>query len=97
MVSTLKTLVLRNSQLDNRKCKILIRGIAKCPLLENLELSTCDLGNDSGKSIGSLLQTNTTLKTLELKRNQLSEEGLQAIGYGLQCFSGELEYIGIFV
>lgn len=84
--------------MDARKCKILIRGILTLPLM-HLELSNCQLDNECGISIGKFLLENSTgtLKSLELKGNNLKADGLRAIGYGLQGFRGELVYIGGYV
>lgn len=36
----------------------------------------------------------STLKRIELAGNKLGEIGCQAIGYGMERFNGELDYIG---
>lgn len=91
----LRTLVITNSRLDDRKCKILVRGLVSCHL-EKLELSCCHLEDPAGKAIGFyLINCPNTLKLLELRDNYLSGSGLQGIGYGIQLYSGELDYIGL--
>lgn len=76
-------------------CKILLLTCIDLPLV-TLELSNCHLGDDGGKVIGNFLMNNSAakLKRLELKGNNLGEIGCQAIGYGLERFKGQLDYIG---
>lgn len=64
------------------------------PLLENLELLYCNLGDNSGISMGHLLQHTTKLKSLNLKGNQLQSVSCQGIGYGLQQRVVPLEFLG---
>lgn len=91
----LKYLSIVNSRLDDRKCKILVRGFLRCPL-EKLDLSYCQLGNYAGFAIGYyLLHCDGSLKSLELRDNNIKGCGWQAIGYGLQNYAGELEYLGV--
>lgn len=85
-----------DSRLDDRKCKILIRGLLETPL-DTLDLSNCHLGNDAGKALAYFLMNNTTcaLKSLELKSNRIGPVGWQAIGFGVQNYAGRLEYLGM--
>lgn len=66
------------------------------PSLENLELLYCNLSDNSGISMGHLLQHNTKLKSLNLKGNQLQSLSCQGIGYGLQQRGVPLEFLGEF-
>lgn len=84
-----------NSRLDDRKCKILVRGFLRCPL-QKLDLSYCQLGDKAGLALGYfLLHCDGSLKSLELRDNKIKATGWQAIGYGLQKYAGELEYLGV--
>lgn len=85
---------LHRSFLDDRKCKILMRGLIHCQLIE-IDLSYCHLTDDAGKPIGQFLMENSTLKRLELRGNDIGASGCQAIGYGMQHFNGSLDYIGL--
>lgn len=91
----LEELAIVDSILDDRKCKILVRGLLNCPL-RRLDLRNCQLGNDAAKAIAYLLMHNVhaSLSELELRSNRIGPPGWQAIGYGIQHYAGELEYLG---
>lgn len=90
----LERFALHRSLLDDRKCKILMRALIQCQLIE-IDLSHCHLTDDAGKAIGHFLAKTNTLKRLELRGNDIGASGCQAIGYGMQLFNGSLDYIGL--
>lgn len=95
-LTNLTNLCLADCRLDDRKMKILVRGFLNCPL-ESIDMSHCRLGNGAGKALGYFLMNNSgTLKSIELADNRLiTSIGWQAIGFGLQSYVGELEYLGM--
>lgn len=92
----LESLAIVDSRLDDRKCKILIRGLLDSPVC-SLDFSNCHLGNDAGKALAYFLMHNTkaALKSLELRSNHIGPLGWQAIGFGVQNFVGRLEFLGM--
>lgn len=92
----LKLFRFQHTRLNDEKLRILTLGLVALPSLENLELLYCNLGEDSGKSMGYLLQHSPNLKSLNLKGNRLEAIGCQGIGYGLQNRLRPLEFLGKF-
>lgn len=86
---------MNHSKMDDRKLKILVKSLILCPL-ENLDLSYCNLNDDSCKSIGYFLLHNYKLKSLELKGNNIGEYGVEYIGHSMKLYMGKIDYIGMW-
>lgn len=93
-MTKLKRFRFQHTRLNDEKLRILTLALVALPSLETLELLYCNLSDNSGISMGHLLQHNPTLKSLNLKGNQLQAIACQGIGYGLQQRRQPLEFLG---
>lgn len=82
------------SKMTEEKVKILLQGMLRSPI-HVLEISYCELEDICAMSIGGFLNTNITLKEIELKGNLFGPEGCKAIGTGIRNFQGSLDYLGL--
>jgi len=60
-----------------------------------LEFSYCRLGDNSGKCLGHFLMLNSNVKNLELQGNDFHASGMKGLGYGLQNYAGEINYLNL--
>lgn len=58
------------------------------PKLETLKLGWCKLGVEGSRSISELLVMNSTLRSLDLRGNELGNDGAIIIGRGLKSVGG---------
>lgn len=93
-LTKLKKFRFQHTRLNDEKLRILTLALVALPSLEILELLYCNLSDNSGLSMGHLLQHSPTIKSLNLKGNQLQAIGCQGIGYGLQQRLEPLEFLG---
>lgn len=95
-LTKLKSFRFQHTRLNDEKLRILTLALVTLPSLETLELLYCNLSDSSGISIGHLLQKSSTLKSLNLKGNELQAVSCQGIGYALQQRREQLEFLGKF-
>lgn len=93
-MTKLKSFRFQHTRLDDEKLRILTLALVTLPSLETLELLYCNLSDSSGLSMGHLLQNSPTIKSLNLKGNQIKAVSCQGIGYGLQQRKEPLEFLG---
>jgi Leucine Rich repeat len=82
------------NKLDELKLKTITRALEKLTL-KRLDLSFCHLDDMCGYPIALLLQTNNSLKELELEGNRLGKTAMQTIGFALETYNGPLVYLGL--
>ena len=77
----LKVLVLEWNNLgENEKGAEILQIIIKnCPKLETVDLKNNKFQKNSGMAIGNLLNANTSLRYLDLRWNELMDEGVEFI------------------
>uniref|UniRef100_A0AAY5EG05 B30.2/SPRY domain-containing protein n=1 Tax=Electrophorus electricus TaxID=8005 RepID=A0AAY5EG05_ELEEL len=63
------------------------------PVLKNTRLSRCDLTEGSCKSLTSVLQTENTLRELEMNNNDLQNSGMEQLCAGLKSSHCKLEIL----
>ncbi|XP_066537048.1 NACHT, LRR and PYD domains-containing protein 3-like isoform X2 [Hoplias malabaricus] len=90
--NSLKELDLSNNDLQDSGVELLSAGL-KSPLckLETLRLSGCRLGDKSCESLGSVLQSNSSLKELDLSNNDLQDSGVELLSAALKSPLCKLE------
>ncbi|XP_021175410.2 dynein regulatory complex subunit 5 [Fundulus heteroclitus] len=79
---TLKLLRLRQSQVEDEKCQVLVRYLLDHPSLRHLDLSHNVIGDGGAKAVGELL-ARSKLETLDLCNNKISDPGAKAIARAL--------------
>ncbi|XP_066537067.1 NACHT, LRR and PYD domains-containing protein 3-like isoform X1 [Hoplias malabaricus] len=90
--NSLKELDLSNNDLQDSGVELLSAGL-KSPLckLETLRLTGCRLGDKSCESLGSVLQSNSSLKELDLSNNVLRDSGVELLSAALKSPLCKLE------
>jgi Ran GTPase-activating protein (RanGAP) involved in mRNA processing and transport len=86
---SLESLELGYNPLGAKGTKILT-DVAKfdLPKLETLKLGWCKLGVEGSRSISELLVMNSTLRSLDLRGNELGNDGAIILGRGLKSVGG---------
>ncbi|XP_076851497.1 NACHT, LRR and PYD domains-containing protein 3-like isoform X2 [Brachyhypopomus gauderio] len=92
--NSLKELEINNNDLQDSGVEQLCAGLksSNCKL-EILRLSGCGLTEESCKSLTSLLQTETSLKQLEINNNDLQDSGVEQLCAGLKSSNCKLEIL----
>ncbi|XP_076851503.1 NACHT, LRR and PYD domains-containing protein 3-like isoform X1 [Brachyhypopomus gauderio] len=92
--NSLKELELNNNDLKDSGAEQLCAGLksSNCKL-EILRLSLCGLTEESCKSLISVLQTETSLKQLEINNNDLKDSGVEQLCAGLKSSNCKLEIL----
>jgi len=75
----LQYLVLNNNEMDVECMKLLCDALERNEHLEYLYLNNCDLKDESIESTIKVLGTNKTLKSLEMVKNHLTEDGKMSL------------------
>ncbi|XP_066537053.1 NACHT, LRR and PYD domains-containing protein 12-like [Hoplias malabaricus] len=89
--NSLKELDLSNNDLQDSGVELL--SALKSPLckLETLRLTGCRLGDKSCESLGSVLQSNSSLKELDFSNNVLQDSGVELLSAALKSPLCKLE------
>ncbi|XP_076848280.1 NACHT, LRR and PYD domains-containing protein 3-like isoform X2 [Brachyhypopomus gauderio] len=92
--NSLKELEINNNDLQDSGVEQLCAGLksSNCKL-EILRLSLCGLTEESCKSLTSVLQTETSLKQLEINNNDLQDSGVEQLCAGLKSSNCKLEIL----
>ncbi|XP_076851920.1 NACHT, LRR and PYD domains-containing protein 3-like isoform X2 [Brachyhypopomus gauderio] len=92
--NSLKELEMNNNDLKDSGVEQLCAGLksSNCKL-EILRLSLCGLTEESCKSLISVLQTETSLKQLEINNNDLQDSGVEQLCAGLKSSNCKLEIL----
>ncbi|XP_076851967.1 NACHT, LRR and PYD domains-containing protein 3-like [Brachyhypopomus gauderio] len=92
--NSLKELEINNNDLQDSGVEQLCAGLksSNCKL-EILRLSGCGLTEESCKSLTSVLQTETSLKQLEINNNDLQDSGVEQLCAGLKSSNCKLEIL----
>ncbi|XP_076875345.1 NLR family CARD domain-containing protein 3-like isoform X2 [Brachyhypopomus gauderio] len=92
--NSLKKLEINNNDLKNSGVEQLCVGLksSNCKL-EILRLSGCGLTEESCKSLTSVLQTDNSLKELEINNNNLKDSGVEQLCAGLKSSNCKLEIL----
>ncbi|XP_076848301.1 NACHT, LRR and PYD domains-containing protein 3-like [Brachyhypopomus gauderio] len=92
--TSLKQLEINNNDLQDSGVEQLCAGLksSNCKL-EILRLSGCGLTEESCKSLTSVLQTETSLKQLEINNNDLQDSGVEQLCAGLKSSNCKLEIL----
>ncbi|XP_076875737.1 NACHT, LRR and PYD domains-containing protein 3-like isoform X2 [Brachyhypopomus gauderio] len=92
--NSLKELEIKNNDLQDSGVEQLCAGLksSNCKL-EILRLSLCGLTKESCKSLISLLQTENSLKVLEINNNDLQDSGVKQLCAGLKSSKSKLEIL----
>ncbi|XP_076849577.1 NACHT, LRR and PYD domains-containing protein 3-like [Brachyhypopomus gauderio] len=92
--NSLKELEINNNDLQDSGVEQLCAGLksSNCKL-EILRLSLCGLTEESCKSLISVLQTETSLKQLEINNNDLQDSGVEQLCAGLKSSNCKLEIL----
>ncbi|XP_076849575.1 NACHT, LRR and PYD domains-containing protein 3-like [Brachyhypopomus gauderio] len=92
--NSLKELKINNNDLQDSGVEQLCAGLksSNCKL-EILRLSLCGLTEESCKSLISVLQTETSLKQLEINNNDLQDSGVEQLCAGLKSSNCKLEIL----
>ncbi len=86
---TLQELNLARNRVESAGIGYLAEGLQHNNGLVSLSLQEClDITGENGLLLATILGVNSTLKELDLMRNRLSTEGLQALGEGLVVNKG---------
>ncbi|XP_072512708.1 uncharacterized protein [Salminus brasiliensis] len=90
--SSLKELDLGKNTLQDSGVELLSAGVksSHCKL-EILRLAFCNLGERSCKNLGSTLQSENSLKELDLSNNDLQDSGVELLSAGLRSSHCKLE------
>ncbi|XP_076860313.1 NACHT, LRR and PYD domains-containing protein 3-like isoform X3 [Brachyhypopomus gauderio] len=91
--NSLKELEINNNDLQNSGVKHLCAGLSPPCKLEILRLSGCGLTKDSCKSFTSVLQTENSLRELEINNNDLQDSGVEQLCAGLMSSHCKLEIL----
>ncbi|XP_076860396.1 NACHT, LRR and PYD domains-containing protein 3-like isoform X4 [Brachyhypopomus gauderio] len=91
--NSLKELQINNNDLQNSGVKHLCAGLSPPCKLEILRLSGCGLTKDSCKSFTSVLQTENSLRELEINNNDLQDSGVEQLCAGLMSSHCKLEIL----
>ncbi|XP_076848279.1 NACHT, LRR and PYD domains-containing protein 3-like isoform X1 [Brachyhypopomus gauderio] len=96
--NSLKELEINNNDLQDSGVEQLCAGLksSNCKL-EILRLSLCGLTEESCKSLTSVLQTETSLKQLEINNNDLQDSGVEQLCAGLKSSNCKLEILRVLV
>ncbi|XP_076875781.1 NACHT, LRR and PYD domains-containing protein 3-like isoform X3 [Brachyhypopomus gauderio] len=92
--NSLKELEINNNDLKDSAVEQLCAGLksSNCKL-EILKLSLCGLTEESCKSLTSVLQTETSLKELEINNSDLQDSGVEQLCAGLKSSNCKLEIL----
>ncbi|KAL7875402.1 hypothetical protein AOLI_G00103650 [Acnodon oligacanthus] len=92
--SSLKELDLSNNDLQDSGVKLLSVGLksSHCTL-EILRLASCNLGGEACEILSSVLQSNSSLKELDLSSNDLQDSGVKLLSVGLKSSHCTLEIL----
>ncbi|XP_076851968.1 NACHT, LRR and PYD domains-containing protein 3-like [Brachyhypopomus gauderio] len=92
--NSLKELEIINNDLKDSGVEQLCAGLksSNC-ILEILRLSLCGLTEESCKSLTSVLQTENSLKELEINNNDLKDSGVERFCAGLKSSNCKLEIL----
>ncbi|XP_076849546.1 NACHT, LRR and PYD domains-containing protein 3-like isoform X2 [Brachyhypopomus gauderio] len=92
--NSLKELEINNNNLKDSGVEQLCAGLksSNCKL-EILRLSLCGLTEDTCKSLTSVLQTENSLKQLEINNNDLKDSGVEQLCAGLKSSNCKLEIL----
>ncbi|XP_076856322.1 NACHT, LRR and PYD domains-containing protein 3-like [Brachyhypopomus gauderio] len=92
--NSLKELEINNNDLNDSGVEQLCTGLksSNCKL-EILRLSHCGLTEESCKSLTSVLQTENSLKELEINNNDLKDSGVEQLCAGLKSSNCKLEIL----
>ncbi|KAL6491381.1 hypothetical protein MHYP_G00017260, partial [Metynnis hypsauchen] len=63
--------------------------------LETLRLASCNLGSEACEILSSVLQTDSTLKELDLSNNDLQDSGVKLLSVGLKSSHCKLEILSL--
>lgn len=81
--------------MDGIKIDMLMSSFEPCVDLEEIDFTNCSLDGASVVSLGLFIGKISTLKRIELQGNQLDEQGVRCIAYGLQNTSSTDLYLGL--
>ncbi|XP_068433181.1 dynein regulatory complex subunit 5 [Clinocottus analis] len=79
---TLKLLKLHQSQIEDKKCRLLVKSLLDHPSLRELDFSHNLIGDRGARAIGKLL-TRSKLETLNMCDNDIRGPGAKAIAHAL--------------
>ncbi|XP_072513928.1 NACHT, LRR and PYD domains-containing protein 3-like isoform X3 [Salminus brasiliensis] len=90
--SPLIELDLSNTELQDSGLKLICDGLksSNCKL-EILRLALCNIGEQSCENLGSALQSENSLKELDLSNNDLQDSGVELLSAGLRSSHCKLE------
>ncbi|KAL6491394.1 hypothetical protein MHYP_G00017390, partial [Metynnis hypsauchen] len=90
----LKDLDLRFNDLQDSGVELLSAGL-KSPhcKLETLRLASCNLGGEACEILSSVLQSDSSLKELDLRNNDLQDSGVKLLSVGLKSSHCKLEIL----
>ncbi|KAI4877479.1 hypothetical protein NFI96_003650, partial [Prochilodus magdalenae] len=95
--STLKELDLSNSDLQDSGVDLLCDGVRSCKL-EILRLAGCNLTPNTCEKFASALQSaNSSLKLLDLSKNDLQDSGVGLLSAGMKSSYCKLEVLRLYV
>ncbi|KAL6491396.1 hypothetical protein MHYP_G00017410 [Metynnis hypsauchen] len=92
----LKDLDLSRNDLQDSGVELLSAGL-KSPhcKLETLRLASCNLGGEACEILSSVLQSNSSLKELDLSNNDLQDSGVKLLSVGLKSSHCKLEILSL--
>ncbi|KAL6491374.1 hypothetical protein MHYP_G00017190, partial [Metynnis hypsauchen] len=92
--SSLKELDLSSNDLQDSGVKLVSVGLksSHCTL-KTLRLASCNLGSEACEILSSVLQSNSSLKELDLSSNDLQDSGVELLPVGLKSSHCKLEIL----
>jgi len=92
---SLETLAITRSRLEDDQARVMIKRLLSHPRLRSINLSHNRLKCKTGRALGKMIKTVSTLEELNLEDNEIGEEGATAIALGIQCETAKLKSLNI--
>ena len=92
---SLETFHLTKSRLEDEQCRLIIKRLLKHPRLRCISFAHNRLRDRTGRALGAMIKSLSSLRSLNVEDNEIGQEGATAIALGMAHEMAKLEVLNI--